>query len=224
MVKLDVTDEQTVIDALQFIVEREGGLHVIVNNAGLGLIGPVESITDEEARVIFDTNLFGILKVCRNAIPHLRDHGGGYIINITSIAGLMGLPFRGIYAASKFAVEGFTESLSQEVAQFNIKVCIVEPGDFKTNINANRKVVKFVHPAYGEQNTNIQTKVWREVEQAPMPEAVGHCIARILRNPRPRLRYKVATPTQKFSVFLKRILPDRWFEHLIMRFYNINRK
>jgi len=223
MIRMDVRDETSVRKAFDDIKQRAGKLDVVVNNAGLGIIGPVESVTDKEARAIFDTNVFGVLNVCRHSIPFLRESGGGHIINITSIAGMMGLPFRGIYSSSKFAVEGFTESLSQEVRQFGIRVCMIEPGDFRTNINDTRMVASSVHPTYGDQSNRIHSQVNKEVSHAPTPEVIGHLIAGIIDDPSPSLRYRAANLFQRFSLTLKRLLPDRWFETLIMNYYQMKR-
>ncbi|MCC6599627.1 MAG: SDR family NAD(P)-dependent oxidoreductase [Crocinitomicaceae bacterium] len=223
MVRLDVTDEASITLGIDYILSKTGGkLHALVNNAGLGMVGPIENISNEEVNEIFRTNVFGVLNMCRACIPVLRRVGGGHIINITSLAGVIGLPFRGIYSASKFAVEGFTESLSQELHQFNIRVSIVQPGDFRTNINATRYVASFVDESvYGRQSTDILAQVSREVDEAPTPEAVGQMVGHILSLSSPRLRYKVASPLQKISVLIKRISPDRWFEKLVMKRYKL---
>lgn len=221
MVQMDVTDELSVREALAHVVGKAGRLDVVVNNAGLGLVGPLESTSDAEVREIFETNVFGVLHVCRHTVPILREMGGGYIINITSIAGQMGLPFRGIYSASKFAVEGFTESLSQEVRQFGIKVCMIEPGDFRTNINSNRLVSKFIHRAYGDQSDRVLRQVCDEVASSRTPEVIGYVVDGILNDPSPSLRYRAATLMQRFSLTLMRVLPDRLFERLVMRHYGL---
>jgi NAD(P)-dependent dehydrogenase (short-subunit alcohol dehydrogenase family) len=222
-IQMDVTDEKSVKEGIAFLLSKSQGLDVVVNNAGLGMVGPVENTSDEEARKIFDTNVFGVLNVCRVCIPHLRSRGGGYIINITSLAAQMGLPFRGIYSASKFAVEGFTESLSQEVMQFGIKVVLIEPGDFRTNINENRFSANNVDAAYGNQSQEILDQVKREVANAPTPEAIGNRIAAIIEDSNPYLRYRVANLMQRFSLTLMRTLPGRWFEYLVMRHYKLRK-
>jgi NAD(P)-dependent dehydrogenase (short-subunit alcohol dehydrogenase family) len=220
---VDVTSEKSVDQAITKIISECGRLDVVINNAGLGMIGPVESISDEEVKMIFETNVFGVLNVCRQVSPLMRAQGSGCIINITSIAGLLGLPFRGIYSASKFAVEGLSESLSQELRPFGVKVCIVEPGDFKTGINAKRKTPAFIADAYKAHTAATVAQVNEEVNRARTPEPVAECILGIIADPQPRLRYKVATFTQRLSVWLKRLLPDRWFESMLMRYYRLRR-
>lgn len=222
MVCMDVTNEKSVIEGVKHIELKAGILDVVVNNAGLGLVGPIEMITDSEAKEIFETNVFGVLNVCRHTIPLLRKAGGGHIINITSIAAQMGLPFRGIYSSSKFAVEGFTESLSQEVRQFGIKVCLIEPGDFKTNINQNRRVAVNSNAAvYKDQPNKVLKQISDEVSASRTPEAIGYRIASIIDMDDPRLRFRVATLMQRFTITLMRILPSRLFEKMVMKHYDI---
>lgn len=221
LIPMDVTNESSVQTALQTIIHQEGRIDAVVNNAGLGMLGAVESVTNEEVKALFDTNVFGVLNVCRAVIPHLRAQHFGYIINITSIAGKMGLPFRGIYSSSKFAVEGFSESLSQELQQFGIRVCIIEPGDYRTAINENRRVAQNIQDVYAHQSEETHRRVNEEVAKAQTPEAMGHLIHRILLDSRPRLRYRSANLFQRFSLSLKRILPSRLFERLMMKHYGM---
>ncbi len=128
---LDVTDVAQVDAGVASAVATLGGLDVIVNNAGFALVGAIEAVDEDEFRGIMETNFFGALRVTRAALPVLRA-GGGAVINITSVAGLIGLEGMGAYCASKFALEGFSESLALELAPFGVKVMIVEPGSFRT--------------------------------------------------------------------------------------------
>jgi NAD(P)-dependent dehydrogenase (short-subunit alcohol dehydrogenase family) len=130
---LDVTDRQAVLDALERANERFGRLDVIVNNAGYGQFGMIEEISEQEARAQFETNVFGALWVTQAALPYLRASGGGNIIQVSSIGGISAFPNIGIYNASKWALEGFSQALAQEVAVFGIKVTLVEPGAFGTD-------------------------------------------------------------------------------------------
>ncbi len=220
--QMDVCKEQSVQQALAYIQEKEGSLYGLINSAGLGMTGSVEYTTDKEARALFDTNVFGVLNVCRAAIPLMRHNNNGYIINITSIAAQMGLPFRGIYSSSKFAVEGFTESLSLEMHRFGIKVCLIEPGDFRTGINANRlKTAKDDTEHYGTLHHEILEQVRHEVSTAPTPEAIGKQVIEILNNSTPRLRYRIASAKALLSYRLMRLLPSRMFEAIIRKYYKL---
>lgn len=131
---VDITDENSVKNAIDRTLETFGAIDVVVNNAGYGQLGTLEELSDKEARQNFDTNVFGLLNVMRNVMPHLRGKKSGHIINISSIAGFLGaFPGWGIYNATKFAVAGLTEAFSAEAASLGIKTTIVYPGYFKTN-------------------------------------------------------------------------------------------
>ncbi|MGI5219261.1 SDR family NAD(P)-dependent oxidoreductase [Nocardia sp. CA-290969] len=134
---LDVTDKAAVTDSVRRAHEHFGRLDVVVNNAGYGLFGMVEELTEDDVRAQFETNVFGTLWVVQAALPYLRSQGGGHIINVTSLLALAAYPTTGGYTAAKAAVEGLSDSLAQEVAPFGIKVTIVEPGPFGTEFNAS---------------------------------------------------------------------------------------
>ncbi len=140
MLRMDVTNEQSVREAIAFVHQREGRLDVVVNNAGVGLAGPIECTTLDEMRQQFEVNFFGTVQVCRSVLPILRAQRSGYIVNIGSIGGLVAIPYQSMYSASKFSLEGFTEALRYEVAQFGINVVLLEPGDHKTSFTQNRQI------------------------------------------------------------------------------------
>ncbi len=220
-VQMDVTDLASVQAMMLSIQNEFGCLHAVINSAGLGMLGSIEDSTPEEVEALFRTNLMGVHHVCRNALDLLRSAKSGYIINITSMAAQMGLPYRGIYCASKFAVEGYSEALSYEVAADGIRVVLVEPGDVRTDINTNRKVVGAVSKRHLTNHQALQHQINREVEDGLSPQAVAACIYRILNTDKPRLRYRVAKPQAKLAYYLMRLLPDRVFEAIVMKHYNV---
>jgi len=220
-VQMDVTDLPSVQALMMSIQHEFGALHAVVNSAGLGMLGSIEDSTPEEVEALFRTNLMGVHHICRNALDLLRKQECGYIINITSMAAQMGLPYRGVYCASKFAVEGYSEALSHEVATDGIRVVLVEPGDVHTEINSNRKVVATVSERHLSKHQALQLQINREVEKGLNPEAVAKCIYGILCSPKPRLRYRVAKPQAKLAYYLMRLLPDRVFETIVMKHYKI---
>lgn len=132
-VRLDVTRTEDISGAVAAVVERFGGIDVLVNNAGRGLLGALEEVTDAEARSLFDLNVFGLINVTRAVLPHMRAAGGGKLVHIGSRSGFEGEPGVGLYSASKFAVAGISEALSAELAPFGIQSMIVEPGVFRTD-------------------------------------------------------------------------------------------
>ncbi|RYY89020.1 MAG: SDR family oxidoreductase, partial [Chitinophagaceae bacterium] len=137
-INMDVTDASSISTAIQRIVEREGRIDVLINNAGLGIAGPLEQLSIAEVQRVFDTNVTGVLRACQAVLPPMRRQQGGKIINISSIGSEMGLPYRGVYSASKAAVDRLTEALRTELAPFGIQACIVQPGGVRTDINKNR--------------------------------------------------------------------------------------
>lgn len=222
---MDVTDPASVQSAVQYVIAEAGSIDAVVNNAGIGLIGSIEDSSDTEVRALFETNLFGLLTVCRAVLPHMRQAGKGHIINISSIAGKMGLPYRGIYSATKSAVIMVTEAMSSEVSPYGIAVCAILPGDFRTNVNENRKVVHAAtHSSYAKATAAIDQVVTEEVANSSDPVMVARKVAHILSQRQPKLLYKVGKPVQKLSAFLHDLLPGRLFERILMSHYNLRRK
>src|SRR5438876_3706372 len=134
---LDVTDDDSVAAAVREVLDRSGRIDVLVNNAGLGIAGAAEESSIEQARALFDTNLFGSIRMTRAVMPQMRKQGGGRVINVSSVLGLMPAPFGALYAASKHAIEGYSESLDHEVREHGVRVLLVEPAYTRTSFDAN---------------------------------------------------------------------------------------
>ena len=168
-VVLDVTRADDIVPAVQLAVQKAGGIDVLVNNAGYGLFGAVEETSDAEARHVMETNFFGALAVTRALLPHLREQRSGHIFNISSVAGVVGFPGCGLYAASKFALEGATEALAGELAPFGVRVTIVEPGGFRTNFaGGSMRQVEKVLQAYADTPADkVRKSVGRHNGQQP---------------------------------------------------------
>src|ERR1700759_3251829 len=148
MLVADVTNDLSVEQAVAAVLEREGRLDIVVNNAGMCLAGPAENTSIEAAKSQLEVNFFGAHRVCRAVLPIMRSQRAGYIVNIGSIGGLVAIPYQSMYSASKFALEGFSESLRMEVRPFGIRVVIIEPGDHKTAITENRRMAETSGSAY----------------------------------------------------------------------------
>ena len=222
LVALDVSKVETISSAVAAVIEKEGRLDVLVNNAGQGITGPIEDTPTQEMRNVFETNFFGAIEVMKAVLPQMRKQQGGMIINITSIAGYMGLPFRGIYSATKGALELVTESLSMEVKSFGIKVTNVAPGDFATNIASSRYHTPiFEESAYKKVYRQSLDTMDAHVSGGGDPIAMARAIHKIIESNNPKLHYKVGAFMQKFSVVLKRILPDRTYEKMLMNHYKL---
>jgi len=222
MIPMDVQDSDSIEAAVERIIAKDNRIDVLINNAGISLVSPLEETPLETMQTVMDVNLYGTLRVCQAVVPVMRQQKSGLIINVSSIGGLMGLPFRGVYSASKFALEGLTESLSMEMKSFGITVCMVEPGDFKTNIAQNRLHVELNdNSPYGDTSAMVEKTADMQMEKAANPELIGPAVYSIIRKEKPKLRYRVGSLTEKLSVFLKTILPGRYFEKIILGYYNL---
>ncbi|UYW02197.1 SDR family oxidoreductase [Flavobacterium agricola] len=222
LVALDVRDVVSIKQCINQVIEKEGRLDVLINNAGVGITGPLEEIPMEEIKNNFETNLFGPIETMRAVLPQMRKQKSGLIINITSIAGYMGLPFRSVYSSSKGALELITESLRMEVKQFGIEVTNVAPGDFATDIASRRfhAPVLLNSPykkVYGQQLATIN----EHVSGGSDPIEMAQGIAKIIKNGNPNVHYKIGAFMQKFSIVLKRILPDKMYEKMLMNHYKL---
>jgi NAD(P)-dependent dehydrogenase (short-subunit alcohol dehydrogenase family) len=224
-IAMDVTSEDSVAGAMQQILAREGRIDVVLNNAGDGVAGAVEDTSIAEAQRQLDTNFFGVLRVCRAALPIMRAQGSGLIVNISSLGGLVGLPFQGLYSASKFAVEGLTEVLRMEVRPFGVRVTLIEPGDFRTGFTAQRRKAAAAdgHSAYAVRFGKALAIMERDEAGGADPLAVARLLERIIHTQSPLPRYKVGRFFQKLSTgLLRQILPQKLFEYLLMMSYGLS--
>jgi NAD(P)-dependent dehydrogenase (short-subunit alcohol dehydrogenase family) len=217
MLQMDADDDDSVALAVGAIVEKTGRLDAVVNNAGWALMGPIEDTSMADARAQMETNFFGVLRVCRAALPIMRAQRSGHIVNISSLGGVFGMPFSGIYSASKFAVEGLSESLRLETRRFGIRVVLIEPGDTRSQLPLRRRTVQPVRhaSAYQEIFDRFQAKQAQDEANAPPPDAVAALVERILRDPRPAMRYTAGMWDQRMVAPLKRCLPYGWFERIL---------
>ncbi|MDP4290584.1 MAG: SDR family NAD(P)-dependent oxidoreductase, partial [Bacteroidota bacterium] len=141
VLKADVLNPDSIKTAIDQVIAKEGRIDILINNAGMGISGAIEEFSTDDIKLQMGTNVMGVVNTIQSVLPSMRKQQQGIIINISSIGGLMGLPFQGFYSASKFAIEGLSEALRMELKQFNIKVVVIEPGDFSTNFTSNRKMV-----------------------------------------------------------------------------------
>jgi short-subunit dehydrogenase len=222
LVALDVNDTKTILQAVNEVIKNEDRLDVLINNAGMGITGSIEDTPTDEMRKVFDTNFFGVIDVMKAVLPQMRTQKNGLIINVTSIAGYMGLPFRGIYSATKGALEIATEAIRMEVKGFGIEVTNVAPGDFATNIASGR----YHTPVFDD---SPYKKVYQEnldlmdshVDSGGDPIQMAIAIYKIISTSKPKIHYKVGDFMQKFSIVLKRILPDKVYEKMLMNHFKM---
>ena len=213
LVHLDVTDLASIRKALSYAKEKYGKVDSLINNAGYGLAGPFESYSDEQIRRQFDTNVFGLMAVTKEVIPLFRAQGGGTIINIASMGGRISFPLYSAYNASKWAVEGFSESLMYELAQFNIKVRVIEPGVVMTDFYGRSMDKPLDLGSY----SRYAGKVMGNMEKAGgtmSPSVVAKTVYDAAMDSGPRLRYAVGSDARKL-MFARKILPERLFFRLL---------
>jgi NAD(P)-dependent dehydrogenase (short-subunit alcohol dehydrogenase family) len=219
--RMDVTLDDSVRAGCDSLLEREGRLDVLINGAGMGIAGALEDTSPEEAREQFEVNLFGVLRVCRAALPIMRQQGAGYIVNIGSIGGVIAIPYQGVYSASKFALEGLTECLRMEVKGFGIRVVLIEPGDHRTGFTKNRRCT-----AGSSENQVYRAAFGRAIqrmaedEQAgPAPDRVAQLVYDVIQMRNPRLRYTTGPSAQRWAVWLKRFAPNALVARIITAYY-----
>ena len=230
LLHLDVTVDESIGAAVATIAAEEGKLHVVINNAGYGIGGFFEDLSDEEIRAQLETNFFGVQRVTRHTLPLLRmtsaeagKSANVKIINISSGQGRSALPGISAYAASKFALEGFSESLYFELIPFGVQVVLLEPGGFRTEgLLKNKRMAKRggdPTSPYATYSQKLKQRIDEMVESGRGmgdPEVVARAIAKIIQNPKPRLRYVVGTAT-KIRLLARSILPFRWFAALVLK-------
>jgi len=220
ILQMDVTDNDSIQTAVNQIIKNIGKIDVLINNAGFGIAGAMEDTSLDKAKEQFETNFFGTVRLIKSVLPIMRKQNSGLIINISSIGGLVGLPFQSMYSASKFAIEGLTEALYKELHSSKIKITMIEPGDFKTGFTEKREIPKNANQSGAFQNT---LKIIENDENSGQnPELIGKLLNKIINKSNPRLRYTVGTFDQKLAALLKRLLPNRLFDWIIMKHYEVN--
>ncbi|TXE15201.1 SDR family oxidoreductase [Seonamhaeicola algicola] len=219
---LDVKDVTSINTSVNTVIKKEGKLDILINNAGAGITGPIEETPEAEIKNNFDTNFFGPINVIKAVLPQMRKQHNGLIINVTSIAGYMGLPYRGVYSASKGALELITEAFRMELKDFNIKMTNVAPGDFATNIAEGRYHSPLLDDSpYKTPYGNTLNLMNAHVDAGSDPNQMAKAVFKIINAKNPKIHYKVGEFMQKFSIVLKRILPDTVYEKLLMNHYKL---
>lgn len=222
LIAMDVTNEESILQGINEVISKEGKIDILINNAGIGITGPVEEIPKEEIHKAFETNLYGPISVIQQVLPHMRKQNKGLIINITSIAGYMGLPYRGIYSATKSALEVITEAMRMEIASFGIEMTNVAPGDFVTNIASSRYHSPTQNGSpYKAPYRSILQMMDDQVKEGGDPKDIAKLIYKIINVKNPKIHYKTGAFMQKFSIVLKRVLPDKTYERLLRNHYKL---
>ena len=221
LLPLDINDEKSISNLIDIVLNKEKNIDVLINNAGVGITGPGEETSIKAMRDNFETNFFGPIKLMQQVLPSMRSNKKGLIINITSIAGYMGLPFRGCYSASKGALEIFSESIRMEVKKYGVNITTIAPGEFATDISRRR----YHSPIKEGQNKKIYeeslNKMNSHVANGSNPNHIARYIFKLINIKSPNVHYTVGAWFQIFSIFLKNILPDFLYEKLLMNYYKL---
>jgi NAD(P)-dependent dehydrogenase (short-subunit alcohol dehydrogenase family) len=218
---LDVADQASVEAFVSEVLLEAGRIDWLVNNAGYGVAGSIEEISLDEAHAQFETNLFGVARMTRRVLPVMRRQGHGRVVIIGSGAGTTAEPYAGYYTASKFALEGFAESLHHELAPFPVHVSIIAPGWFRTAIVRTARHAALRLPEYAPFRAAAEAAAASYCDTGPTPDVAARLIARVLETKKPRLRYRVGRDV-KTSYFLRWLLPERWFHPIIHRYYRLH--
>lgn len=219
LLELDVRDPSSVERCVNTVIDQTGRIDILINNAGHSLSGAVEEATAEDAQHLFDTNFFGVIRVTNAVLPHMRQAHSGHIINISSLAGLIGVPFLGLYAASKHALEGYSTSLRYELHHLGLHVSLIEPGDIQTGI----VTVPHSNPIADYNGVREQVTALHEsnVRKGLPAEKVARVVLQAIQSPSPRLRYVVASGQEHGVPWMKRLLPDWLTERFIRNAYRM---
>lgn len=224
MLVVDVLQPASITSAVDQIVSDQGRIDVLINNAGMGIGGAVELATPDEIDLQMRTNFGGTVAVCSAVLPIMRAQRQGLIINTSSIAGIFGVPYQGFYSASKFAIEGYSEALSLEVAQFGVKVVIIEPGDFNTGFTGSRHISEKTQSDTDYQLSfqRVLKNIENDEQKGDQPIFLAKQIAKIISSKHPRFRYVITSNMlQKLSVFLSKVMCARHFQWMIRLFYQV---
>lgn len=220
VVELDVSNDASVDAAIQTVLREAGQIYALINNAGYALVGALEETNLEEARGQFETNFFGVLRMVNAVLPAMRQQGSGRIVNISSVLGVIPAPYMGIYAASKHALEGHSETLDHEIRQFGVRVSLVEPGFTKTNLGVHGKATDQVLGDYAAQRNQVLAAVQRQISNGADPRSVAKAVRDALMAASPRLRYRVGGTTN-MVIALKSLLPEEAFHRVVNRVFQM---
>lgn len=210
-VACDVTSDQAVDAAVHEVLAKAGRVDLLVNNAGVGLVGAAEESSLEQAKSIFDVNLFGAIRMTKAVLPLMRQQRSGRIVNISSVLGLIPSPFSALYASSKHAIEGYSESLDHEVRASGIRVVLVEPAYTRTGFDSNSLVADQLNDHYAAARANAEAVLRAVATTADSPDVVAEAVVTAATATTPRLRYTAGSVAKKVSL-LRRFVPASAFD------------
>ena len=223
MIPMDVCDDESVRRAVDYVQKQEGRIDVVVNNAGVGLAGAVEDTSIEEAKALFETNFFGVLRVCRAVLPILRAQKSGLIVNVSSLGGLVTIPFQGFYSASKYALESMSDAMRMELRPFGVRVSLIEPGDFKTGFTESRIFTADAGEGsiYHDSCQRAVAVMEHDEQNGADPKQFAALLAKIIAEPSPRNRYPVGAFGQRLGVAARRVVPSAFLDKALSLIYKL---
>lgn len=217
MLVCDVTDEASVERMVAEVLKLAGGIDLLVNNAGIGLLGGAEESSSAQAQALFEVNVFGVLRVTNAVLPTMRRQRKGRIINMSSILGLIPSPYGALYAATKHAVEGYSESLDHELRTFGIRVVLVEPGFTRTSFEESITRPDRVDSLYDSERSRMEALMRRGIESGDAPEVVADAVVKAAMTEVPRRRYTAGKQARQVR-FLRRFLPEAIVDRSLRKF------
>jgi NAD(P)-dependent dehydrogenase (short-subunit alcohol dehydrogenase family) len=214
MLICDVTDEASVHALVDEIMRQVGRIDLVVNNAGIGLLGGAEESSIAQAQRLFDVNVFGVARVVNAVLPVMRKQQSGRIVNMSSILGQIPSPFNAFYASTKHAIEGYTESLDHEVRAFGIRALLVEPGVTRTSFEENLTRADQPLPAYAAERSRSESLMRKWVEAGDSPQVVADTVVQAATATKPKLRYPAGKQSHQIRA-LRRFMPERWVDSIL---------
>ena len=220
LLDLDVQKSSSIDLCVGEIIKIEGRVDVLINNAGVGITGPLEELPENEIENNFKTNLFGPINIIKKVLPVMRENKQGLIINVTSVSAYVGTPYRSIYSASKAALDLVSETLNMETKPFNIKVVTIAPGDFATNIASRRyHAPNEEKSAYFSGYSKALRLMNEHVDSGSDPLLIAKLIFKIIKTKNPNKKYTVGSFLERMAPYLKLLLPQKLFEYIVMKSY-----
>lgn len=225
--KVDITNNDDIVNIVNTVITNEGKIDILINNAGYGSYGMIETYAIEDAKKQFETNLFGLARITQEVLPYLRKNENkkdtSKIINISSVVGRVSFPVLGWYSASKHALEGYSDALRRELIPFNIKVVLIEPGAIKTEFLDVAKYIKETNENYLDNTNNFIECFNKRYKNAPSSDKVVNCIVKVVNKKNPKLRYKIGSDS-KYAITANKYLPTKIVDKVINKTFNIKNK
>ena len=216
MLTCDVTDDASVAKLVDEVLAKSGRIDLLVNNAGLGLLGGAEESSLAQVQSLFDVNVFGVMRVTNAVLPAMRQRGKGHIINMSSILGIVPAPYSAHYSATKHALEGYSESLDHEVRAFNVRVSLIEPAYIRSNFDENAIEPDSKLPQYDKIRANVLAFTRKAMTTADLPDVVATMVVKAATDPHPRQRYTAGKTARQIGV-LRRFAPAKMFDKILRK-------